>query len=193
MSERPLTEQMASGHATHVRARAQRLVFATWSGVLWSLATFCLLAPSFGARWSLNRHGPFWPAMSAAMAVAFVVGCLLRAQRQDLPRRDVLRGDVIFAATYPLALVAGVLLAGADNGISSARDRLIWVAIGCCVGGVALLCARHRPNPAPAFQRIAVGWATITVLTFWLYGLGLVCLPLAASYYLASRGRTTAT
>lgn len=171
--------------------RVKRLGWSTRTGLLSSAAAFCLLAPSFGARWSLNSNGPFLPAILASMAVACAVGWAVGSRRQNSSRKQILRGDVLFCAAFPLAVVAGVLFAGSDNGITGARDRLVWVVSGACVGGIVLLCAGQRTNSASTLRRFALGWAILAVLTWWIYGLGLVFVPLAAGYFLASTARET--
>jgi hypothetical protein len=175
--------------AQKVAAFLGRASLSLWSGLWWSLASFCLIAPSIGGRRSTNSSGPFWPFATSSMIIAFGLGCVIRWRRDGRPRRQVLRADVIFSATYPVTIATAALLAGPTNGITGGRDRVVWIVCGCVVGGVALLCARHRDGAATAFCCFAAVSGTIAALTWWIFGLGLVFVPLAVSYAFAATGR----
>jgi len=74
----------------------------------------------------------------------------------------------------------------------TAIDRVEWFLAAVGVGGIALLCNRSD-NSRVVLRRWSWGWFTATVLLFHIDGFGLVFLPLAIGYRIASRhGRVAA-
>lgn len=66
-------------------------------------------------------------------------------------------------------------------------DRAWWVGAAFAFGSIALLCNSKRVDSRRAFRIVARIWTAFAAPLLLVYGIGLILVPLAASYRLAAR------
>lgn len=158
-------------------------------GVWWSLGAACLSAPPLLAKRTSGSATLLFVLAVTAVGIALAIGSSLGSNEMgdSAKIRSRVSTACVFAGLYPLAVVLGVLLAGTDNGVESLKDRLLWIAGGAVVGSVPTVGSLLLGNPSRLLRCLSWIWFGLFGLTFFVYGLGFVFLPLAISLRVASK------
>lgn len=149
----------------------------------WFLGCTVASAAPLAAIWTVNRNDLFWVALVLVGLGGAAASTTIRVQTAP-------PGSVMFAAIYPLS-IAGAIIGDSwqvdgDIEVNGAATILLVAAL---IGAIPVI-GIMRTRPASWFVGCRNWWTVVALLLFFVYGLGIMFIPLAVAGALSARSLT---
>ena len=126
----------------------------------------------------MNRDDRFWVGVVVAGALGAALAVGPYAARWT-------PGAVWFAAAYPISVALGLTIDAAEGDGDLEPGALLGWALAVFVATLPVL--GHRRRSLVWFRVSTVGWSVVSLVLFFVYGLGIAFIPLALAAWFSAR------